>query len=645
MVFDRLEKSHYLAALALAFVVHALFFAPAGFLTTDEFLYAAMTQRLVEAGSLLFSNGYLETPSAALRLLFLTPTAQGLTPQYPAGYAFLAAPFFMLGGVRGMIFLNTLGALGLLWATYRFAKILFKDENLALNAALILGLATFIGDYAFAVLPHMIASLCMALAACFAATSQRGETRTGVHAALAGLCIGIGVNIRVDVINIAPKLAAWLICSSGGAIGRICALGAGMVPGLAAASGLNYLKFGSFSPITYGHLGPARSTDLTAIAGYQEFLPLLVLGLLATVAFGFGRVRELFLGWRGFGILALGLVAVMAVPATSPIAMRMGKGLYVLLVDLQSYDFINRYSGHGIIAGGKWLLFAGGVKKALFESLPYAGFLVLPLTRIFQRRDRAAHVLLFLVPLAWFAFFAVNQWHGGQSNNMRYFTPMLPFLAVAAAAAWAQMAALDQGLSTPGPRAKLLFALIFAVIAAAAWFYTHVVALLFLIGVAKWLFFLGLAMALLILLSPSIKRLLPIAKGLFCVSLAVAFIGATFHDAAISATKRTWDVEARNDCRNIEADALVISHLPRRYYCHFMGDKGRTAIYLNGRESFDARLVDWHLERNRPVYTDKETAAFIKDDRRAQGYVIAPDPRTGGGLYRVERALDGKPQP
>ncbi|MCZ6448459.1 MAG: hypothetical protein O6831_09495, partial [Alphaproteobacteria bacterium] len=350
MVFDRLEKSHYLAALALAFVVHALFFAPAGFLTTDEFLYAAMTERLVEAGSLFFSNGYLETPSAALRLLFLTPTAQGLTPQYPAGYAFLAAPFFMLGGVRGMIFLNTLGALGLLWATYRFAKILFEDENLALNAALILGLATFIGDYAFAVLPHMIASLCMALAACFAATSQRGETRTGVHAALAGLCIGIGINIRVDVIIIAPLLAAWLIGSSGGAIGRICALGAGMVPGLAAASALNYLKFGSFSPITYGRVEVAQGTDLSTIGSYQatigsyqEFLPLLVLGLLATVAFGFGRVRELFLGWRGFAIMALGLAAVMVVPATSGIAMRMLKGLYVLLVDLQSFDFIDRY--------------------------------------------------------------------------------------------------------------------------------------------------------------------------------------------------------------------------------------------------------------------------------------------------------------
>jgi|GEM_PF-4174101 len=637
MVFDRLEKNHYFAALALAFVVHALFFAPAGFLTTDEFLYAAMTERLVEAGSLFFSNGYLETPSADLRILFLTPTAQGLTPQYPAGYAFLAAPFFMLGGVRGMIFLNTLGALGLVWVTYRFAKILFDDEDLALNAALILGLATFISDYAFAVLPHMIAALCMALAACFAAVSQRGETRTGVHAALAGLCIGIGINIRVDVIIIAPLLAAWLIGANRAPLGRICALVAGMMPGLAAASWLNYLKFGSFIPITYGRVQAPQATDLTTIAGYQELLPVLVLGLLATAAFGFGRVRELFLGWRGFAIMALGLAAVMLVPATSGIAMRVLKGLYVLLVDLQGYDFISRYSGHGVVVDGKWLLFAGGVKKALFESLPYAGFLILPLTRIFQRRDRAAHVLLFLVPFAWFAFFAMHQWHGGQSNNMRYFTPMLPFLAVLAAAAWAQMAALEKVGTPLGPRAKLILALIGAGVALAAWRHTNVVALLFLIGIAKWLFALGLVMALSILLSPSIKRLLPMAKGLFCVGLAVAFIGGYFHDAAISATKRAWDVEARNDCRNIEANALVIAHLPRRYYCHFMGGEGRVAIYLNGRKSLDTRLVDWHLERNRPVYTDKETAAFMKDDRRAQGYAITADPRTGGGLYRIRR--------
>ena len=70
---------------------------------------------------------------------------------------------------------------------------------------------------------------------------------------------------------------------------------------------------------------------------------------------------------------------------------------------------------------------------------------------------------------------------------------------------------------------------------------------------------------------------------------------------------------------------------------------GRTAAYLSGRQSFDARLVDWHLERNRPVYTDKETAEFMKDDRRARRYIIAPDPRSDGDLYRVRLAGDATP--
>jgi hypothetical protein len=641
MILDRLKKVHYLSALALAFVVHGLFFAPAGFLNTDEFVYAAMTQRLVEAGSLFFSNGYQETPSEALKLLFLTPGAQGLAPQYPAGYAFLAAPFFMLGGVRGMIFLNTVGALGLIWVTYRFAKILFEDENLALNTALILGLATYICDYAFVVMPQIIASLMIVSAAYFAAASQRPDARAGVHAALAGLCIGVGVNIRVDVIMIAPLLMAWLIGASPAPLRRICALGAGMVPGLAAASWLNYLKFGALSPITYGRVQAANGADFTTIAGHQQLLPILILGVLVTAAFGFGRVRELFLGWRGFAIMGLGLAAMMLAPISSGITLRVLKGLYVLLVNLQSYDFINRYSGHGFVSQEGWLLFAGGVKKALFDSLPYAGFLVLPFTRVFQSQDRAAHVLLFLVPFAWFSFFAINQWHGGQSNNMRYFAPMLPFLAVLAAAAWKQMAEMGDRPAAAGPKAKLILALIVVAIAAAAWRHPHGVAFLFLIGVARGLFFLGLAVALLILLSPSIKRLLPIAKGLFCVSLVAAFIGSYFHDTAISAIKRTWDMEARNDCRNIEPDALVISHLPRRYYCHFMRAQGRTAIYLNGRESFDARLVDWHLERSRAVYTDKDTAEDMKDDRGAREYHITPDPRTGSELYRVKRAAKG----
>ncbi|MDX1484460.1 MAG: hypothetical protein R3229_08265 [Alphaproteobacteria bacterium] len=636
-------KRHCLAALSVLYILYALLFAPAGFLTTDEFLYAAMTERLVEAGSLFFKTGYEETPSETLRLLFLTPTAHGLTPQYPAGYAFLAAPFFMVGGIRSMILLNTFAVIALVFVTERLAKVLLDDDRLALNAALILMLASFIADYAFAILPHGVAALAMTLAVYFAALSWRSATGARVNAALAGIFIGLGIHVRVDVIIIVPLLAAWLLGSGRAPLGRIAALLLGLAPGLMLSSWLNYLKFGTLKPLTYGADTGTGAANLTSLAAYHELLPLLAVALLVAVSFAFERVRTLFLGWRGALALAAGVGLAVAMPATGGLVLRALRGLYVLLFDLQSYDFVARYSGRSAVHEGGWILFAGGVKKALFESLPYAGFFALPLVRLFQRGDRAPYVLLVLLPLAWFTFFAVNQWHGGQSSNLRYFTPMLPLLAILAAAAWAQLIALEPGPRPWGNRQKLLSALLLAVLIALAWRSTHGVAVLFLVGLGKGLFVCALAAALMVLISPSVRRLAPLARGVFGLTLMAAFFGAYFHDLAISTIKRGWDIEGRQDCARIEPDALVISHLPRRYYCHFMRAQGRTAIYLVGQDKFDADLVDWHHARKRPVYTDAQTVAFLKEDGRARGYEIMPASGSGGDLYRILPHTGAKP--
>ncbi|MCZ6637642.1 MAG: glycosyltransferase family 39 protein [Alphaproteobacteria bacterium] len=653
-----IKKWGPLAALSLLFVAYGLFFAPAGFLTTDEFIYTAMTDRLVTSGTFFIANGYQETPSATLRLLFLTPTAQGLTPQYPAGYALISAPFFLLGGARGMMLLNTFAAIGLLMVTYRLAKLLFDDEDLALNAMLILALATFIADYAFAILPHALAGLFMVTAAYYTALAVRRVEGANIYLLFAGLALGLGINIRVDVVLFAPLLAAWLIGSARAPAIKVAMLALGMIPGLAGASWLNYLRFGSFSPITYGLDGPRGSGGLTALAAYQELLPLLIIGVLAVIAFGFAKVRDLFLGWRGFLIAALAIAIVVLAPPTAGLAARVFKGLYVLLVDLQSYDYVERYSGLSTLVDGKWILFSGNVKKALFESLPFAGFLALPLAKIFGARDRASYVLCALLPFGWFAFFGINQWHGGQSTNMRYFSTQLPYLAILAAAAWREIrvggeiddtARPAHKASIPGivPGIVLGIGMVGLIL---VWTNLELVAQLYLIGLGRWLFYLALMVAVMVLVSPSTRLILPIARGVFYVTLAFGFYGVIGHDLKISYFKRSWYLENKSDCKNIAHGALVITHLPSLYYCHLGRPGARLAMFRPDDKFIDYPMIDRVLSRGNEVFISLNVRNAMAAQPRATRYLVRQAPNVLGqapnvktDLYRVVLPTPGKP--
>jgi hypothetical protein len=82
------------------------------------------------------------------------------------------------------------------------------------------------------------------------------------------------------------------------------------------------------------------------------------------------------------------------------------------------------------------VLYLGGAKKALLQSLPWLPVLLLPLAASLRNGERRAQLLLlFLVPLVYLAPFALTSWHGGQCLNLRYFLPALPFTAILGA--WA----------------------------------------------------------------------------------------------------------------------------------------------------------------------------------------------------------------
>ncbi len=158
-------------------------------------------------------------------------------PQYPSGWAFLAAPFYAAGGIYGLILLNVLATLLAVWLIRVAGRVFFDDDRLGLVAALLYVFATFAYDYAGAVWPHAPALACILGATVAAGLAWRRDDLRWAFAA--GLVLGFGVNMRVDAILPLVAIAPWLLGVMRRPYLALALLLAGLVPGLAVAAALN----------------------------------------------------------------------------------------------------------------------------------------------------------------------------------------------------------------------------------------------------------------------------------------------------------------------------------------------------------------------------------------------------------------------
>jgi 4-amino-4-deoxy-L-arabinose transferase-like glycosyltransferase len=631
---DRTLKRSVLCALALGWLLYATVFASTGIFTIDEMIYGSMIERFARHGDVVIPNGYADHGSSSLRLKVLVPGPHGLVPQYPTGYAILAAPFFLVGGLRAVILLNALASVGILVLTYVLGRKLFNDLDLALNAALIVGLASFAFEYALGIWPHALGAFFVILAACLAAASVQ-ERRTAAYAVLAGLVLGLGVNIRVDVILAAPAIALWLLGNSKHTNGALPFM-AGLVPGFGVASWLNYLKLGLATPFTYGD-ALAEAHDLVSVNNYGELLPLALFGSAVAIAFAFRRFRAFFVGWWAMFLGAAVLALAMTIPDIKEPTLKILRGLYVLLVDLQSYDHIERQSGVVRTDEG-WLTFWGVIKKSLVVSLPFLGILPLSLMKIFRPGDRASYSLCLLCAMSLFAFFALNQWHGGFSHNMRYFLPALPFLALLTADAWREIGPARVPWH-PAFLAAGIVALPVVTFALATSGRTLPTAAAMALSRASLLVF-G-ASLLLSAMYLSVRQWRSQLKQALHFTTMVGFAAALawgyFVDTARSQVSRSARQQISQSFSAIEGNALVISLGVGPFYFHLQRE-GAVLSMISGREDVDVDLVEAALRAKRPIYIYPELAAEEVIAALGPGYVAEPVQRLPAGLCRLERS-------
>lgn len=406
----------------------------AGLFSKDELIYLASARAFADRFSLSIENGYTLFPtSSAVRLDFLVPGPLGLAPQYPSGYPIVSAPLARLAGARGLMLVNALASIGTIILTYRFSTAIFEKQSTSAAAALILALSSYLGDYALGVWPQAVGALIVLTSTFLVWEAVHRDGRSGWCLSFAAAFIlGFGILIRVDIIFVAPALAMWAIIFAPRPLELILPALLGAAPGLVVATALNAAKFDIYSPITYGY--NEGGVDPRSYATFAV-LVLAAIGLCFLLRFQDNKRQQI-------AILFFMCLFLLILCLYSPVVMHTFKsifrGFYFLSIDFGAAS--TDRTGVRVAMDGATTL--GGLpKKALGQSLPWVGILVLLAVYHWDRRERRAHLLFCLVILVWITPFARRGWSGGIAGNMRYFLPIVPHLAILAASAWDKMEA------------------------------------------------------------------------------------------------------------------------------------------------------------------------------------------------------------
>lgn len=605
-------------AVGVGWILMAAFWAPPGVLNVDGVIYRAMLDAFVRSGSLFVENGYDFYPSPDLQLEYLVVSGDKLAPQYPGGWGILAAPAYLAGEVRGVILVNAVASTLTLVVTWLAAEALFRDRRIAWTAALIYALATFAVDYALVFWPH--ASTTFLVTAAFAAVARgwRGGARDELRGFLvAGLAVGVAVHIRVDAILAVGGLGIWMLAAAKRPYRGLAIFLLGLAPGLAAATAINYVKFGRLSPITYG-----KSEGAASLASYAELLPVLVLAGLAALALGLPRVRAVAFRPRvQAAFLVAGAALLVLVPELGTLARRVAEGFYVLVVDFQAHPF----PGWGLTMTDQGILLAWNLnKKALLQSLPYATAVIVLLPRLVRGPDRAALALCLLFAFPFIAFFSYAMWHGG-SNNMRYFLNFVPVMAILSAVALREIA------DVPGrSRTIALTAAVFLLAAVTVYVrrqdYSIAVSVERMLPTA--IVFTIAGGSLVFILSRSRVRAMAasVLKGLVVLGLVTAFFSAWLFDVWTGRKERLLNVELNQLADTLPPDALVATLITSHAGFRVNRPPAITAKADHVTGDFDTGLIRHAFEAGRPVYAQ---GTWLSEEMIELGVASAAEPTFG----------------
>jgi hypothetical protein len=422
-------KVFLLAVLCVAHFLFTFLYLAPGPLSVDEAIYHWMAKSFAEQGSLDIWNGYAEFPSPELRHRYIRAREGRLVPQYPSLFPVLALPFYRFFGFFGLFVMNALAFVGVVVVCFFTARKLFGDAELALDSSLILILATFAWEYSQAAWPHMCALL-FAVGAFYLsirAYFSRARTTSILLALASGTVAAAGLGFRLDGILVFPALLLPFIFSRPARLREALALLVGTLPAIAVLSAMNEAKFGVFSPFSYGEGRNVQTIPLLICVSAGVIVGLAWIATRPKPQ-EWVRNHRIALGWLASIAVVL---SVVLVAGSWDVVHRVLRDGYVSVVDVRALPadrvVAERSSGGGV-------LYIGAHKKALLQSMPYLGLLLVPLMRMMRPdKDFFALATLSVAPLAVIAFYAYSfPFHdvGGLCLNTRYFLLALPFISI-----------------------------------------------------------------------------------------------------------------------------------------------------------------------------------------------------------------------
>ena len=219
-----------------------------GFFSIDEESYTYLTRAVVEKGQFHFETDYPKTHSDLNRVHLSIVSEEKVYSVFPPGYPFLAAPFYLFFGIKGMQIANVFFTV-LLVITFYFLVRRYYTETDAFIASIVLLIGTQALNYSVSLWSHIPAAffILISLYLLFKERSIWG-----------GLTLGAGVVVRYSGVVLAPIFLAYLYTKNKKGIPGFLAA---MLIGIAPLLFYNYVSFGS--PFTSG------MTILNAEEGYK----------------------------------------------------------------------------------------------------------------------------------------------------------------------------------------------------------------------------------------------------------------------------------------------------------------------------------------------------------------------------------------
>lgn len=213
------------------------------------------TEDLPPSRELLFFD-----PLGFSRQVERTPVA----PTVPPLYAAFARPFVTFGW-RGLVALNVLALLAAAVLVRRLATTGGLQAKDGWAAAAVFLAGSYVIEYAQGVWAHCLALALTTAGAVLVAALVEGRAATPLrHAWAAGLLLGLAAGVRYQDVVVAAALGIGVLLWATPRLRATLAYGAGLALPLAASSGLNFLRHGSWNPISKGgrYLAPTSGGEV-----------------------------------------------------------------------------------------------------------------------------------------------------------------------------------------------------------------------------------------------------------------------------------------------------------------------------------------------------------------------------------------------